>query len=323
VLGGGGVLGASWMIGALSALQDAYGWDPRDAEVLVGTSAGSVLAGLLGCGITVETLVNHQRGIPAPGDPAVDFDPDHASGGPLPPRPKMGIGSTSLLAQAVRHPRRLPPLAILSGLAPQGRGQLDAVGALIEAAVEAAHAEDGATGGADDWATLDATWIVTMDYDTGRRVPFGRAGAPRAALRDAVMASCAIPGWYAPVSIDGRRYVDGGTCSPTSLDLLADRGLDEVVVLAPMASFEMDEPSSLVGRVERRFRRAMTKRVLREAAKVRRHGANVTILGPGREDLEAIGINLMDPRRRMRVLDTSLRTSAAALRTGDATLPAA
>jgi len=320
VLGGGGVLGASWMIGALAALQDTYGWDPRDAEVLVGTSAGSVLAGLLGCGITVETLVNHQRGVPAPGDPAVDFDPDNASGGPLPPRPKMGIGSTALLAQAVRHPRRLPPLAILSGLAPQGRGQLDAVGALIEVAVEAG-VEAGASD--DGWAPHPATWIVTMDYDTGRRVPFGRAGAPPAQLRDAVMASCAIPGWYAPVTIDGRRYVDGGTCSPTSLDLLANRGLDEVVVLAPMVSFDFDEPPSLVGRVERRFRRAMTKRVLREAAKVRRHGTAVTILGPGREDLEAIGVNLMDPRRRLRVLDTSLRTSAAALRDGDATLPAA
>ena len=316
VLGGGGVLGASWMIGALAALQDSYGWDPREAEVLVGTSAGSVLSGLLGCGITVETLVNHQRGVPAPGDPGVDFDPDHASGGPLPPRPKMGIGSTALLAQAVRHPRRLPPLAILSGLAPQGRGQLDAVGALIDAAVEA-------MGTGSDWAPHQATWIVTMDYDTGRRVPFGRAGAPPASLRDAVMASCAIPGWYAPVTIDRHRYVDGGTCSPTSLDLLAGRGLDEVVVLAPMVSFEFDEPASLVGRVERRFRRAMTKRVLREAAKVRRHGTAVTILGPGREDLEAIGVNLMDPRRRLRVLDTSLRTSAAALRAGDATLPAA
>lgn len=316
VLGGGGVLGASWMIGALAALQDSYDWDPRDAEVLVGTSAGSVLAGLLGCGITVETLVNHQRGVPAPGDPNVDFDPDHASGGPLPPRPKMAIGSTALLAHAMRHPRRLPPLAILSGLAPQGRGQLDAVGALVDAAVEAAESDDA-------WAPHDGTWIVTMDYDTGRRVPFGRAGAPPARLRDAVMASCAIPGWYAPVTIDGRRYVDGGTCSPTSLDLLAGRGLDEVVVLAPMASFDFDEPASLVGRVERRFRRAMTKRVLREAGKVRRHGTAVTILGPGREDLEAIGVNLMDPRRRMRVLDTSLRTSAAALRDGDATLPAA
>ena len=95
VLGGGGVLGASWMIGALSAVRDAYGWSPGDAEVLVGTSAGSVLSALLGCGVTVDTLVNHQRGVPAPGDPQIDFDPDNASGGPLPPRPKLGIGSTA------------------------------------------------------------------------------------------------------------------------------------------------------------------------------------------------------------------------------------
>jgi NTE family protein len=67
----------------------------------------------------------------------------------------------------------------------------------------------------------------------------------------------------------------------------------------------------------------MTKRVLHEAGKVRRHGTSVTILGPGREDLEAIGVNLMDPRRRVSVLETSLRTSAAALAGGDATLPAA
>jgi NTE family protein len=315
VLGGGGVLGAAWMIGALSALQDTYRWDPRDAEIIVGTSAGSVLAALLGCGVPVETLLNHQRGIPTPGDPHVDFDADGASGGPLPPRPKLGIGSTALLARAVRNPRRLPPLAVLSGLAPRGRGQLDAVTALVSAAV------DNAGGGS--WAPHPATWIVTMDYETGRRVPFGRVGAPPATLPEAVTASCSIPGWYAPVTVDGRRYVDGGTLSPTSLDLVAGRGLDEVVVLAPMVSFDFDDPASLVGRVERRFRRAMTKRVLHEAAKVRRQGAAVTILGPGREDLEAIGVNLMDPRRRLTVLDTSLRTSAAALAGGDATLPAA
>src|SRR5690348_15847833 len=84
VLGGGGVLGASWIIGALSAVEEQYGWDPREADVIVGTSAGAVLGGLLGAGVTVETLVNHQRGIAAPGDPGADFDPDRASGGPLP-----------------------------------------------------------------------------------------------------------------------------------------------------------------------------------------------------------------------------------------------
>jgi NTE family protein len=290
------------MIGALSALSDALAWDPRDAEVVVGTSAGSVLAAMLGCGLGVETLVNHQRGVLAPGDPKIDFDHDTASGGALPPRPQLRIGSRSLLAKSVLHPRRVPVLATLAGLAPRGRGTLTAVGDLVNAVNT-----DGR------WPEHPATWMIAMDYDTGQRVPFGKAGTPPATMAEAVMASCSIPGWYTPLVIGGRRYIDGGALSPTSLDLLADAGLDEIYVLAPMISFDYDEPASVVGRVERRFRRLMTKKVLREAGKVRRRGSSVTLLGPGREDLEAIGINLMDHRRRTAVLDTSLRTTAAAL----------
>src|SRR4051812_34498481 len=152
VLGGGGVLGAAWMIGALQALVETYDWDPREAEVLIGTSAGSVLCALLGSDIGVETLVNHQRGVPGPGDPQIDFDPDVASGGPLPPRPQLRLGSAALIARAARNPRRMPPLAILSGFAPRGRGNLDGIRALIEAA-NPGH----------DWAPHPATWIVTMD----------------------------------------------------------------------------------------------------------------------------------------------------------------
>lgn len=312
VLGGGGVLGASWMIGALSALSDALAWDPRDAQVIVGTSAGSVLAALLGGGVGVDSLVNHQRGVIAPGDPQIDFDPDTASGGSLPPMPQLRIGSRSLVAKTMLHPRRVPVLAAFAALAPRGRGSLAPVGELVRAANP-----DGI------WPTAPATWMVAMDYDTGRRVAFGRAGAPPATMADAVMASCAIPGWYTPLEIDGRRYIDGGTLSPTSIDLLADSGLDEVIVLAPMASFDYDEPPTVVGRMERRFRRAMTKRVLHEAGKVRRRGSSVTVLGPGREDLEAIGVNLMDHRRRTKVLEVSLRTTASALADTDPPLSAA
>jgi NTE family protein len=312
VLGGGGVLGAAWMIGALSALADSLEWDPRESEVIVGTSAGSILAAMLGCGLGVETLVNHQRGVIAPGDPRIEFDYDNASGGSLPPRPQLRIGSRSLVAKTVLHPRRTPLLAGLAALAPRGRGSLAPVGELINAV--------NVNG---DWPTRPATWIVAMDYETGRRVPFGQPNAPAATMAEAVMASCSIPGWYAPLTIDGRRYIDGGTLSPTSIDLLADARLDEVYVLAPMISFDYDEPTSVVGRVERRFRRAMTKRALHEAGKVRRRGSSVTLLGPGREDLEAIGINLMDYRRRTAVLDTALRTTAIALAGSEPPLSAA
>jgi NTE family protein len=312
VLGGGGVLGAAWMIGALSALRDARDWDPRDAEVVVGTSAGSVVGAMLACGLSVDTLVNNQRGIVAPGDPDIGFDPDTASGGTLPPRPQLRIGSAGLLARAVLHPRKMPVLAALSGLAPRGRGTLAAVADLVN--------EVNPDGG---WPQRPVPWLIAMDYDSGKRVAFGSPGAPEIGLAEAVMASCSIPGWFTPITWGGRRYVDGGTLSPTSLDLLAGRGLDEVVVLAPMASFDYDEPATVVAKGERRFRRAMTRRILGEAGKVRRSGTAVTILAPGREDLEAIGVNLMDHRRRSNVLDVALRTTAEALSVAEPPLSAA
>jgi NTE family protein len=302
VLGGGGVLGAAWMIGALATIAEHWDWDPREAEFLVGTSAGAVLAGLLGAGLPVTSLLNHQLGRPDPDTPLVDYDHDRASGGALPPRPRWRIGSTALLARAALRPRRFPPLAALSALAPHGQGTLAPVGRLIEAAVPAG-----------EWAPHPGTWIVAMDYDRGRRVAFGRPGAPPASLSEAVVASCAIPGWYSPVVIGGRRYVDGGACSPTSVDLLAGLDLDQVVVLAPMAAFETDTPPSVIGKLERRFRRAVTGRMLREAGKVRREGTDVVLLAPTPEDLRAIGVNLMDPRRRLRVLETSLRTTSETL----------
>ncbi|MDP9407422.1 MAG: patatin-like phospholipase family protein [Actinomycetota bacterium] len=311
VLGAGGVLGFAWAVGALTALEQARGFDARAADVLVGTSAGSVTAAMLGAGIAVETMLRHQQGIVVEGDPRIDYDYETDSGGALPPPPKPFPGAPGLLARTMLHPRRVPPMALLSGALPAGRGTLAPVGRMIDAIVPAG-----------EWAPHPATWVVAMDYQTGRRVPFGRPGSPRAGIADAVMASCSIPGWYAPVRIGDRRYVDGGACSATSLDLLAPMGLDEVVVVAPMASFATDRPTSVAGRLERRFRGLVTKRLEREAEKVRRAGTAVTLLSPGPEDLEAIGANLMDSRRREAVLATSLRTSARALRGGDAAVRA-
>lgn len=299
VLGAGGVLGASWTIGALAAVEELTGWDPRTAEVIIGTSAGSVLAAFVSNGVSVQQLLDHQRGIVTPG---VEFDPDREA--PLPQLPKIGLGSARLLRTVARHPRRVTPLGAVAGIVPRGRGSLDHVRALVEAIVPAG-----------EWTPHEHTWIVAMDYDTGKRIAFGREGAPPAGLSEAVVASCSIPGWYAPAEIDGHRYVDGGACSPTSLDLTAPLGLDEVVVLSPMTSFDYDKPASRIARLERQFRRVVTRRLIKEAVKVRRTGTSVVMLGPGAEDLAAIGANMMDARRRTAVLETSLRTSAEALRT--------
>ncbi len=309
VLGAGGVLGASWTIGALAALEEETGWDPRTAEVIVGTSAGSIIGAFLACGISVTQLLNHQRGVIEPGDPLVEYDYEVSA---LPPLPRLRLGSPQLLLNTARHPRRVTPMTAAVSLLPSGRGSLDEIGRLLGSVVEPG-----------DWATHPQTWIVATDYSSGRRVAFGRENAPEADLISAVMASCAIPAWYSPVTIGGRRYIDGGTCSPTSLDLVASLELDEVFVVSPMTSFEFDRPTTAGVRVERYLRRKVSKRLLREAEKVRARGADVVLLGPGAEDLAGMGANLMDPRRRHAVLETSLRTSREALRRHAAGLAAA
>ena len=201
-----------------------------------------------------------------------------------------------------RHLRHLPPTAVLSAFLPEGRGRLDSVGALISHVVP------------QGWVRRPGLRVVALDYDTGARVPFGAPGVPDVELPTAVMASCAIPGWYQPVRIGDHRFIDGGAWSSTNIDLLAGLGLDEVYVLAPQVSFDADRPSQLSTRLERQWRARVTARALREVDKVHRHGTEVTVLGPGADDLEAMGANLMEVGRRRHVLETSLRTSAAALR---------
>lgn len=311
VLGAGGVLGASWMIGALHALQETVGFDARSADYLVGTSAGAVLAAALGGGVDAQTLVDNQLGVIVEGAPRIDFDPDTVSGGKRPPRPRPGIGSRRLLLNSWLHPRHVHPLVALYSVVPEGRGTLEPVGRLVDsvlaypAAPESPPPVDTPAG----WAPHPHCWLVAVDYDNGRRTVFGRPGAPEAPLRDAVMASCAVPGWYHPVHIDGRRYIDGGVRSSTSADLLSRTDIDFAYVLAPMASYSYDQPRSVAVAVERGVRRLTSKQVTAEVTRLRRAGIAVEVITPGPEDLHAIGANLMDPERRVQVLKTSLRTT--------------
>lgn len=308
VLGAGGVLGAAWAVGALAALEKVHGFDARDANAIVGTSAGSVLASLLAAGISVRDLLVHQRGARVQSGPLAGYSWDYERATATTPGiPRMrGPGSGKLIRNSLRRLTSVPPTALLSAFVPHGSRSLDRVAHLVEAITPM-----------DEWSSHPSVWICAMDYQEGRRVAFGRPGAPVTSLARAVMASCAIPGWFRPVQIDGRLYVDGGTCSSTSVDLLAGQELDEVFVVAPMVSFAMDRPSSVFARIERRWRVQVTRRCLREAEKVRATGASVTVIGPGPEDLAAIGANLMDVSRRLTVLETSLRTSIAAFQDPD------
>lgn len=309
VLGGGGVLGGTWAVGALAALQERYGFDAADADVIVGTSAGSVLAGLIGAGVSVDQLRRHYVDEDVEEGPLAGyvFDPVQATGGSRPGMPRLlGPGSPKLAAASLRRLGRMPATTVVSAFMPEGTRSLERIGHLIDAITPWG-----------EWSPHPGLWVVAMDYEDGKRVVFGRPGAPLVPLSRAIVASCSIPGWFQPVVINGRTYVDGGAVSATSIDVLAHAGLDEVYVIAPMVSFETDRPSGVAARLERRWRAEVTKAALAEAAKVRATGAVVRIVGPGPEDLVAIGANLMDDTRRRFVLETSLRTSDEAWRAAD------
>src|SRR4029078_9443187 len=86
-------------------------------------------------------------------------------------------------------------------------------------------------------------------------------------LADAVAASCAIPGFYHPVTIAGRRYVDGGICSVSNLDLLCGEGLDLVICLNPMSSLAQATGGSPADRMAAIMRSAAGRRPRPEARK--------------------------------------------------------
>ena len=306
VLGGGGVLGGTWAVGALAAMEQEFGFAAADADIIVGTSAGSVLAALIGGGVTIDELRQHYGDEVVTSGPLAgyDFDPIRATGGRRPARPKLlGPGSPRLIGSSLRRLGQLPATTVLSAFMPEGTRSLERVGHLVDAVTPFG-----------DWSPHRGIWVVAMDYEDGRRVVFGRPGAPVAPLSSAVMASCAIPGWFAPVPINGRTFVDGGAVSATSIDVVAHAGLDELYVVAPMMSFAMDSPSGVTARLERRWRVEVTKAALHEAARVRAAGTHVRMVGPGPEDLVAIGANLMDDSRMRFVLETSLGTSPNAWR---------
>ncbi|NUT32150.1 MAG: patatin-like phospholipase family protein [Hamadaea sp.] len=295
VLGAGGVLGAAWSAGALTALQQRLDLPLSAADVIVGTSSGSVLAAALRCGVDVAEIVEHQRagGLAALPDPA----------GSRPPEPRLRCGSPRLLASTARAARKVHPWVAASALIPPGRASHASLSQLVDGLLARSSPAEAA------WPQRP-TWIVAVDYDSGRRVAFGRTGAPEVTLPDAVVASCSIPGWYEPKQIGDRRYIDGGIRSSTSLGLLSRVRLDDVFVLAPMASFAPDKPRNPAWRAERLLRQFLTNALVAEARKVAdATGARVHALTPGADDLAVMGMNLMDQGRRGLVLETSLATS--------------
>jgi NTE family protein len=317
VLGAGGVLGGAWQVGALAALEDRVGVAVRDADVLLGTSVGALHAALLAAGVEVRDLVAHQEGdAPASGPLAgLEWDHDRAVHAPYPLRPWLRPGSARLLRRVLRERGAVPRTLLLASLAPIGRGSLERVAELLDHVVPGAG-RDGAR-----WPAHPGLRVVAVDYDRGERVVLDRAdGLP---VGPAVVASCSVPGVFPPVQDGDRRLVDGGVWSTTNADLLRADGLAEVFVLAPLVRVRVGGqptaspgPAGATARVAWGLRRAFARRTLREVARLREAGTRVTLLGPGEEDVAAMGADLMDPGRRLDVLRTARRTAAAALAAG-------
>jgi NTE family protein len=295
VLGAGGIVGQAYHAGVLQALAEV-GWDPASAEIVIGTSAGSLVGGLLRRGVTVADLVDgsYRRGEVSPGSGTGQA---------------AGVAATAerALQAAARTGGRARLGSRIAGMVPPGRVSPGGIVRLVQ------HV------GGDAWPER-TTWICAVRRRGGTRVVFGSAGAPEAPFSKAIAASCAIPGYFQPVRIADaggaeQEYVDGGAHSPTNLDLLAGRRvegrpLDAVVALSPM-SFS-GGPSA---RLDLGARVLFRGQLAREALAVRRRGTPVLTFQPNARELGVMGLNAMSPARWYDVVEAA-RASARERLTG-------
>jgi NTE family protein len=271
VLGGGGVAGIAWMTGLLAGLAET-GHDIGGADVVIGTSAGANVAAQLGSGLPLDELYARQvdpalqsRELMAVVDWdkfAADLEPYMAGASTLAEQFR-NIGRFALDADTVPEPERI---------------------AVIESRLPSR-----------EWP-VTPTKLTAVDCVSGELAVFDASSG--VSLVDAVAASSAVPGVWPPVTIGGRRYMDGGVRSADNADLAA--GSARVIVISPLG---LDSPLP-------------SPMPLREVlAGLKEGGATVTLICPDEASLAAIGANALDPATR--------RPAAAAGRAqGRAGLPA-
>jgi len=178
------VLGAAWMVGAVTALEQVHGLDVREFDELVGTSAGSVLASLLAAGVSIADLRTHQLGGRLTTGPLADLEWDHdtATGGERPPTPKVEFAVSGVLRKGFKHWRQLPPTAKISSFMPIGQGSIDRVGDLVRHVVPRG------------WVPRRGLTVVAFDIDSATRTAFGRPDAPPKELPPGMLRACLIGG---------------------------------------------------------------------------------------------------------------------------------
>ncbi|HSE09863.1 MAG TPA: patatin-like phospholipase family protein [Nocardioidaceae bacterium] len=296
VLGAGGVVGQAYHAGVLAALEHDYGWDPRDAEVIIGTSAGSITGALLRSGVPASELAAWTVRAPLTDEGRIleeMFGTSHPDLAPLRPlnmvlrRPSLpGPG---MVLNAIRQPREFRPLR--AALSLMGPGEHDIVEQL------------SALDQMDTWPT-DDLWINAVRRQDGKHVVFGRKGAPEAPLHLAVAASCAVPGYFAPVEVGRHTYVDGGAHSPTSADLLKDRDLDLVIVVSPMSG-----PAALPYDLYGASRLHSARLAAREVKVLRDRGTTVVVFRPGKAEQAAMGNDFLAAERVSEIVQEAFLAS--------------
>lgn len=305
VLGAGGLVGPTYHLAVLKQLRDAGQIDPDGAAVLFGTSGGSIVASLLASGFLLDDLL----------DAFAVVDPrQHARG--------HGEHRRDLAA-AVRHLHTLPALEWGAFQRPRKarRHELPEFRQRLAVRVGSLFSE-GAVDPRDfarPFASLlTGGWpsrlrICAVRIDTGQRVVFGPNHPVD--LIDACAASCAVPGMFTPVSIDGVQYSDGGFFSPTNADALlndpAAGEIDEVVIVSPMSSPVTTVPVSR----DHPIRVALHEHIRAERRKLRQRGIRVTVIEPDRGVRRAIAADYLDARRLPGVVEASLSGTRHSLST--------
>jgi len=268
LLGGGAAVGIAWENGVLAGLMDAEGFEPASATVVVGTSAGSAVGADMALGKDPHDALsldqrpdNPRRSLPAPDLQSGPFGEIIAlMSSPEATRPETVARIAELVARA-------------EPVIPEDRFL-----AMFRRTV-----------GTDEWPDVDFR-ATTTACSTGAPAVFTRdSGIP---LSHAVAASCAIPGYFPPVSHAGERYMDGSRGPRYHTRIVADLGLDAALFVGPRIAVP-----------------GVTEMLVDDMEALAATGVRVhSILGS--ERLDALGPNLMDYGLRPRAFECGLADGA-------------
>ncbi|CAM3784552.1 patatin-like phospholipase family protein [Kibdelosporangium persicum] len=245
VLGGGGVAGIAWEVGILYGLGDAV----LDVDVIVGTSAGSAVAATV---TQISLAEAYERQItPAP----------PSANGPR-PAPQLGklmelFGETYSLPEQ-EAVRKMADFSLAAETMPEETFQR-VIGSGLPSG---------------QWPDRNIS-VVAYDTGSGERTVFTRESGVD--LVPAVAASCSVPGVFPPITINGRRYMDGGIRMSNNADLVAH--CDEILIIAPLT--ELSPPP------------------------------NAKVISPDQDAIAAMGANVLDPASRIPSAEAGLRQGRA------------